>query len=278
MNYSDKKILAYIFLFIVVFLCYCAPDPLIDEEEQDTNPLDPTTDEYFPPETYILSDFSAEGDTVRSEYVTLRWGGNEEVTEYSYRFNSPQWSAWSSVTSKTFYYLDEINYTFEVKGRYPTGDFDSTQAVLNFTVDAVKGPALMIRPRRKITSIDSVFTVDIMAEEVSDLMGARVILWFDPQMLRIEGAEYGEFWERNGGNVLLFKQWDNEAGMVDLNILVVEGNPPGVDGTGVIFRLTIKPIDLGSSNLTFDPSSLYRDHENRSMEIREMTVGLVEVQ
>ena len=60
---------------------------------------------------------------------------------------------------------------FTVQSRYPTGD-TSEVVQLNFNVDAVSGPSLMLFPRKHQAFSGETITFKVMAEEVIELSGA----------------------------------------------------------------------------------------------------------
>ena len=110
------------------------------------------------------------GYTVLSEdTIILNWSGNELVVDYSYNFNSQGWSDWTTDTSLAVSYLDENDYTFEVKGRYITEDEDDTPAEASFTVDAVSGPGLRIYPLYQTINVGDNEVVSLFLEEVTDI-------------------------------------------------------------------------------------------------------------
>ncbi|MBL7074694.1 hypothetical protein ISS37_05570 [candidate division KSB1 bacterium] len=262
------------FLALLLITCELSPPSAGSEEE---NPYDSTSADYVPPETYLLTASPAEGEIIHTSFVTFNWAGNEHVNQFSYWFDIGPWSVWISETSAAFYYLDERSYVFKVKGRYPSGAKDPTPAQVTFIVNAVAGPALMIKPRKKIASFGTDFMVEIVAEEVTDLLGAHVVLSFNKDQLQVQQVEAGEFWETNGAQVMLFKDVYNDLGLLDLNAAISLGDHVGVDGTGVIFRIMFRSYQVGSSDLLFTQDCRFRDHELREIPIYDMVNGLVEI-
>ena len=133
------------------------------------NPLDPSDPNYTPPSTAIATG-PEDAATVTEADVTFTWRGSDRVSEYRYQWDDGEWSDWGAATSATLELLDEGEHAFGVAGRYPTGAEQPLPTTRAFVVDAVKGPALMFRPRKVTATVGDTFTVDLMAEEVDDLM------------------------------------------------------------------------------------------------------------
>ncbi|MDP6586672.1 MAG: hypothetical protein QF535_18600, partial [Anaerolineales bacterium] len=139
------------------------------DEELEYNPLDPENNpDFVEPDTEITM-AGLEGSILDTSTVTVTWQGNDLVEEYSYSLND-DWSEWSSATSVTLNYLDEGDYIFSVKGRYESGDEDTTPATVSFTVDMVGAKAIRVYPLLTEMSVDSTADVHIYAEDVEGLV------------------------------------------------------------------------------------------------------------
>lgn len=133
-------------LFSLIFWT-CLTEPEFD------NPLDPDNPDFEPPETIIIGG-PAEGEIVSESIVTFHWKGNEHASEYATNLNNIGWSAWSLNTEINYEYLDEDDYTFQVKSRYSTGDEDDSPAEIHFTIDAIQGQSLRVFPLLTETSVN----------------------------------------------------------------------------------------------------------------------------
>lgn len=266
--------------FIILFVSHCA---LTEEEPAFENPFDPTEDNphFVPVETTIMGG-PADDEVVDDHTVTFTWTGNEGVEEYSYRLNEPVWSDWSSVTSVTYTYLNEGNYTFEVKGRYNEAAEDDTPDSRSFEIDDVHGPALMFYPRKVEVSQDEVFSLEIMAEEVVDLTGVKIVGSFDVSYLQLQTVTVYEdgnsFFRANGGTVISFYEYDNNAGSLTISSGVATGDPASVDGTGAIASAEFKAIRSGSTEIAFSAASEMRNAENEDIPLVEMAEGVVVIE
>lgn len=269
--------------FTVVSILFVSHCTLTEEEPALENPFDPTDDnpDFVPVETRITSG-PAEGEAVDDHTVTFTWEGNEGVVEYAYRLNESGWSAWSPDSSVTYTYLDEGIYTLEVKGRYNEAAEDETPAVRSFEIDDIHGPALMFGPRKVEVSGETLFTVDIVAEEVINLAGVNVAAAFDPAFLQLEDITVYEtetaFFRTNGGTVVSFYEYDNNSGSLTISCGVATGNPSGVDGTGAVAGVDFRAIGSGTTEVVFDTDSKMRNPDNQDITLSDLVKGIVEIE
>jgi len=262
---------------------------LVPEEPEEPvfdNPIDPDSPDHVAPQISITGG-PAEGSTVTSSSVTFSWSGNTGATLFQIRVTggaygigwtpwsgmfSNEWSPWTSDTSVTLDFLDELNYTFEVTAGYPSdaggGDpdeWDTTPESRTFTVNALTGPALRLSPRITSVSQNVTFDLDIIAEDVTDLTMLNMrIVWNTANIQYASGWEVGSFLGSNGGDILnLGTTGEEGAGAWDLAIGVAGGNPPGVTGTGVIATLHFRAVSSGVHTIAFVSSGTeLRDHLN----------------
>ena len=244
------------------------------------NPLDPGNPDFIPPKTTVQSG-PGEGSTVTTADVTFTWTGNQPTSEFSYRLDDANWSDWSKNTSASYTFLDEASYTFEVKSRYPTGQEEVRPEARNFTVDAVKGPAFTFYKRHSFPKAGDNFSVDVIAEEVTDLFAASVEVSFDLNLLQVAGitafGNDGDFLKSNGGDVIPFFEFDNQSGRVWIDIGVVAGEPVGVTGSGALARIQFRALSSGNSPLRFVSNPQMRDPDNNSIIINAAADGIVEI-
>jgi len=234
----------------------------VPEEPDFHNPYFPNDPHYVAPEVYI-TDGPGEGDVIQGDYLTFRFDGNEVVTEYSYDLDDWGWSPWRMENMVSFELLDEGLHTFRVKGRTEAGIENDQFISRSFRVDAIHGPALWFSPREQTVNSGEEFTVRLMAEEVSDLMGLRVPISFD--MSQLEMTEYkifrydNAFLRQNGGSVVALVDTLYNAGVYVFNIAVIDGEPEGVSGSGPIVELTFYAYSSQYTEIQFDTNCLYKD-------------------
>lgn len=229
-------------------------------EPEFDNPLDPDspTGTYVAPETSILSG-PADGEVVDNYSVTFSWSGNERVTEYSFRLTSGEWSQWGSAATVTLSPLDEGDYTFEVKGRYLTGDEDDTPDTRSFTIDDIQGPALWLSPRKVEVANGSEFTLSLMAEDVTDLKALLVVVEFDPTKIALVSWQLldqtGQFLTQHNANVIALVDSSLSTGSIGFNLALAGGDQLGVDGSGIILNLTLRRTAAGNNQIILGAGS-----------------------
>ncbi len=234
------------------------------EEITFKNPVDPGAD----PGIFVVPDTRITGgpgndDTVFSNEVTFTWdaGDDERAMLFQIRITGvgwpDTWSDWGGERSLFLGNLDETNYIFEVRcGLDPgSGDpehQDDTPASVSFNVDAMQGPALRMTPTRQVLDINNTFSVDIVAEDVSDLTMAQIRITFDSNLLQYDNYSYGSLLTSNGGNPMQFDpDIDQNAGFVEFSFGIAGGSPLGVSGTGVILTINFRATNSGAANIGF---------------------------
>ncbi|GAG81611.1 unnamed protein product, partial [marine sediment metagenome] len=223
----------------------------------------------------------AEGEKVDDHTVTFTWAGNQAEMTYTCCLNKGTLSDWSSDTAVTLAYMDEGHYCFEVKGRYASGVVEDTAAFRNYTIDDIHGPALGLSPRYQEVASGDTFTVEVMLEEVANVFAVKVALEFDPAKLQVSQIEVYKddhsLLEANGGTVIPFSKYDNAAGSATIEVATAIGDPPGVDGTGAIAKITFTTTSSGSSLVSFTQASALRDPENADITLNDLAEAKVEV-
>ena len=263
-----------ILIFIVSMIVKCG---IPDAPPDPVNPYDPNNPDYEPASVTIVSGPS-DGETTHSSDVTFSWTGNETAEDFSYRLDNNSWSNWSANTSVTYEYLDEKTYLFEIIAR--AGNQDQTigdTTSLEFTVDAVEGPALMIYPRYETLSVGNTTTLEIIAEEVDSLMGVEVELLYDPTIIHIDNIMSGPFLTANGGLLISFK--DINAGNQKISIVLVRASStePTVSGTGTVAVLELTGLSAGVTVIEIN-TSIFKDQDNNEIDITQRVNGIIVVE
>jgi len=252
--------------------------------EEETNldnprdPVSPTT--HIPPETTIASG-PANGSTITTSTVTITYESNADL--FQTRLNTGTWSTWSSDTSTTLTYLDEAQYSFDVRSAYEPGEgeptvIDETPASVTFTVDAVSGPSLRFSPSFREINQGSEFVLELIAEEVSDLMAVRATVQFDPDVLTTIDVTKGSFFTSTGGSQALYYTIDDVNGVLEIDIGTAAGSPAGVTGSGTIATLTFRGDTQNEIDVTFDLSATaFRDSNNQPITISNLVGARVRV-
>ncbi len=262
----NKKILIGLIGTVVFWSCEKL-EPIAD------NPLDPDNPNYVPPAVTITSGPS-DGEIVDTSSVTFKWIGNEYVTSYRYKFINQNWSHWSTNRFATFNYLNEGGHRLSVQSRYITGD-TSLVVTVNFTINAVQGPALMFYPRRHIASVGETVTFQILAEEVENLTAAEFTISFDPADLAITSISQGAIFTGNGESIF---HTENGSGTLSILTAILGGENPAVSGTGDLVIIEVSLLQTGETQLIFNGSEIFKDPENNNITILETVDGYIQSQ
>jgi hypothetical protein len=279
---------------LLVFLCASCEKEHGDLEF--TNPLDPVSSNFVKPDTKITGG-PQESEVLTEEKATFSWEGNRSLeiqfgrslSEYSFRLEHLEWpglsewlewSEWTSAASFTFSNLDEGDYLFSVKSRYlEMTEEDLSPDTRHFTVDAVKGPTLMTRPRYKIVKPGASFEIEIVAEEVTGLVAVHAVLTYDRSVLETRGEDIGtgDFLGASGGEILFLKDL-SDSGAIEINSGVVLGDSSGPQGSGAIARITFKALRTGETAINFAQEPEFRDPGNNSILVEKPVGGIVRIQ
>jgi len=267
----------YYIIPVVFALLFFACSPA-EKMVPPTNPFDPDNPDYELPEAYVTGEINYAA-VIDTPAVTLTWQGNETAYEYSFRFYDREWSAWTTDTARTFRYLDEGDYQFEIKARTnQTIPVVGDVRAFHFSVDAVKGPAIMVYPRYSEVAAGEECRIEILAEEVENVMGAEIELTFDPSVTQIKDVIYGAFMSDGGELSITFKEIDNENGKAGIVIVRTSNSNPTVSGTGTLAILEITGLSVGTTEIEYTDNCTFRDENNNVVEIEEKTIGIVAVQ
>ncbi len=281
------------------------------------NVFDPNDSRYLPPMTEF-TEGPSEGDTLSENITLFQWRHTDSIywpdsidqyripasILYSYRINYQRWSPWVSgydlLEDSIGYWvfdttnglhlfemnmMDDQDYMFEVKSKYPTNIIESEWATRGFSVDALHGPALTMYPLRAIQSSNSSVTVSVKAEDVSQMMGIHVVIDYDPDMLELQSyhiqSEENEFLlESQAENIddFTFVDHDTNNGLFDLNIALAGGDFNGVSGSGTIIEFVFSPMGItGETWIEILPESTIRNIYNETT-MNEIRNGLVIIQ
>jgi hypothetical protein len=116
-------------------------------------------------------------------------------------------------------------------------------------------------------------TVDILAQDVSNLYGLEIHLRFDPTTLRLEDADPdqdgvqltpGSLLDPTQGFIVA-NQADNQAGTAVFAITLINPAPP-VEGSGVVAQATLVPLQPGPLRLDLENAKLVT-HDLQTLDV-----------
>jgi len=242
------------------------------EDFELDNQYDPQNPNYIAPVTTIASGPS-EGEKTSNEVATFTWDGNDETMEFKIQFDGSLVQDWGGLKTYTFDYLDEGGHVFSVQGRYANEDTSLT-VIVNFIVDAIKGPALIFLPRRQIATQGQSVEFEIIAEEVNELTASEFVLVFDPSIATIDSINAGSMFKFNQ-DFIFYHKIDNATGSADLLIGLLGGNEPGFSGTGSLAKIYLTKKTTTETTIIFDGSETFRGPLNNIIEINTTIGGLI---
>ena len=260
-----KKVFLLFLITILVFQCGEIEDYELDNE------LDPNNPVFTEPQTTIRPIPSS--NLTKSSFI-VDWEGNISSMEFRHKLDQNPWTDWGIQTSTSLDYLDEGSHTFSVQGRYLSGYQEAIPDSVVFITDAVTGPALRIAPLYKESANGDLFSVDIMAEDLSGVAAVELLVLFDPNVISFFKAEKGEFFTRAQGYVLEISKL-KESNQVQINIGTYNGSSKVVSGSGVICRIFFNSLKVGQSTLSLQQSSSTRDSQNNNILINQLVNGIV---
>ena len=94
-------------------------------------------------------------------------------------------------------------------------------------------------------SVGASFDIDIIIDDANDLAGPYLILYYDNTILNVTARDYAS-WKMGGGCI----EQANPLPDTDGEYLWSCARPTGVNGDGVLVRVTLQAIASGSSDLT----------------------------
>jgi len=258
-------------LLIVGFIWTCSPH---EELEIPSNPLDPDNPIYVSPDVVIISG-PTEAEVINTESVTITWQGNESASEYSYMYDSYDWSDWSPEVSTSLGYLDEGSHLFKLKARSINGVTQEIPLELGFSVDAVSGPSAIVYPYLQRANPGDTLVYHIIAEEVTDLFAVEVNISIDDEYLELIDVIDGELIDGWGGEVLRIQEVSDSN--VSLSIVAVEGVNDSFSGTTSILSLVVKMTSAINPNMVMDVINpvdiVYLNDDLEAIPIMERRVG-----
>ena len=281
-------------LFFVTLLFLLAGCSLFEDAPDSTdyaNVWDPSSDFYKPPET-ILIDKPA--SLIKEHTTTFIWnstrtgsptGTSIDTSEYinirwSYSLNGSDYTDTSAIRTVTFTYLTDTLNSFDIRTHYPNGEIEDPPTHYEFRVDNIKGPTLRFHPRKYDKAVVGIpFTMEIFAEEVTGLTGAKIVLKYSLDSLSIGNitapADSLFFLSPNGETTLFLESVRSDSdgiGTITLNMALAGADADSVSGTGELAILEVKPLLSGTSTIRFSSESIYRDSENKDIVFQDSSL------
>jgi hypothetical protein len=267
-----------VIVFAAAILALQCDKIVISPNEIPANIYDTLSVNFVPPSAALTSGPS-EGQVVQSASVVFAWSRGSSTGSCYYRMdNGPGRS--TTRLDTTFTELDEGSHIFYLQGLHMNGVSQEPLHPRSFTVNAVPGPSIMVKPRLQTCNLNDEFDCEIWAEEVTGLMGTKITVQFDKNYLMVvTNPQVGSFLRKNNGEIPSWNlQYDNANGKIVAELVVLGGNPRGVNGSGNLVTITFKAIQQGMTKINFSTSDLettYRDSQNNKIRIVQFISGNV---
>lgn len=238
------------------------------------NPVDPLSPVFTPPVDTIIS---APDPLIpcTSPDVDIQVKGNIDAVEFSFKLDSYDWSSWQTSTTIVLTDLDEGKHHCSIRALHRDHTtIEQNPPSVDFTVHAVTGPALMFSSRKKVVSGGINFNYYIVAEEVQNLYGVKLVFTYDNTSIIINSITSGSI--PNVEVRLLEMKYSNEARAE----MFFPGDTPiqGITGSDTIIVINCTPIKAGTSVFTFIADSvLFRDANNAAIPVNQLVNGKIVV-
>ncbi|MFA6470103.1 MAG: cohesin domain-containing protein [Bacteroidota bacterium] len=261
------------FVLCCVFLFQCSPNPPKPIDVL-VNPVDPLSPTFVKPVTTIVSAPDSTIVLTVSE-VTILVQGNSSVSAFSYRLDDHEWSPWTVSSSITITDIDEGPHRCAIRSLHRDNiTIEEHPPVIRFAVNAVTGPALMFASRRKEVVLGSTFNYYVVAEEVIDIYGSKLVFTYDSDAVRIDAIQPGSI---PNINVQLLEQ--RYGNTVRAEMFFTGGTPMrGISGSDSIIVISCTALRAGETAFTFVSDSMQlRDPNNNVVIINQFVNGKVVV-
>jgi hypothetical protein len=219
------------------------------------NPRDSLGVNYHNPGVELISGPSNDSIVHQSD-ITFRWRGTGKADSFDWMLDGRGWRGWTTQDTVRFPYLDEgyHNLLLRAKARY--GIEQRTPLTCAFRVKTTPLPALAAVPWHFSASNGSEVYFNMIADSVSHLVEARLVLQYDPAALQYSYFACGGAWNYAGSVV---HSDSSSPGQVDIRI---RPNPPGqgISGTIAVAFISFRPlITQGTASISVAPASFLRN-------------------
>ena len=296
-------------LLFITFILLFVGCSLFEDEPDFTyyaNVWDPNSDFYKPPETELIDPpplilKNEHSTTFRwtstrygspididtslvdtSKYANISWSYYLHVNSIPTLFipDSTLFTVKDTIKTVSFTFLTDTSYTFYVRTHYPNGEIEDPPTHYEFRVDDIQGPALRFHPRKyDIAIVETSFIMEIYAEEVTGLTGAKIVLEYSLDSLTIgkifQPDDQLFFLSPNGETTLFLESVRSDSdgiGTITINMALAGTDIVSVSGTGKLAIFTATPKFSGTSYLRISSESIFRNSDNEDIAIQDSSL------
>jgi len=265
-----KKLILIVSICLAFMACdgffYMPPDDINDDF---TNPVDTTI---LPPEAEVISGPSDGEVITETNSVTFVWKGVYNESEFQYMLEDLEadWNGPFPDLTASYNDLANGDYAFKVLEHDPYGNIQESPTTVNFTIDFATSVITELIFSENNVSVSAGsnpdFTVDVLVKNITNLMGAKIKIQFDPTYLSVLDASKGNLFGAGSDNVFWFDV-DNTYGDLVIETSVLNLST-GVDGSGKLAVIQFRAKQSGTTLIEINPEeTVLRDHNNNDLSL-----------
>jgi hypothetical protein len=140
--------------------------------------------------------------------------------------------------------------------------------------------SIMVSPTSMTVDNGNIFSIDILAKDITDLYAFQFDIGFDPTVISVVSVTEGAFLPSGGPTFFVPGTIDNVAGTIEVNTDTLLSAVPGVTGGGILETIEFTAIVSGNSNITISNvamldsslNDITANIENGSVTVRQNSV------
>ena len=264
-----KRLLLILSMFIVLSACdefdrfTYMPPPDINTEFTNSN--DPDSPNYPQPQATIISGPTNGSTITNTNNVSFAWTGVHTTSKYMYILENYEtsWNGPNSTTSVDYNSLNNGTYTFKVLEQEPLGNVQSTATAVTFTINyGVSSDVELVFSEDYVSASQNTdFYLDVVVNNISNLMGANIVIQYNAYYLSVTEASRGSLFGTDSNNIFWYNA-DNTNGILEIETSVLE-QTYGIDGSGTLATIKFHTKQTGNTNITYNQAlSVLRDYNN----------------
>ena len=256
-------------------ICFHCTTKVQTPTEVLVNPVDPKSPVFTLPVTTIMAAPNP-SISLPIPIATIIVQGNVDAVKFSFKLDNYDWSPWDPSTTIILTDLDDGVHHCIIRALHrDLTTIELQPPSVDFTVRAITGPALRFSSRKIVATVGSDFNYFIVADEVQNLYGVKLVFTYDKTLVRINSISSGTI---SHVEIRLFEmQYENKVRAE----MFFTGNTAiqGISGTDTIVAIYCSPLKKGESAFIFITDSVqFRDASNTAIPVNQIVNGKVVVE
>ena len=214
----------------------------------------------------IISLNIKDGQIINTRDLLITWEENEQFEFYQYSLDGTMYD-WTESTYVYFTDLNENGHIFTIQA-LKDSVFSSLKTI-NFTIDAIQGPGIVLTPRK----ISGDTAIVIRIEDVTGLMAAHVEIVCNDECASITGFVRSAVNIENGQVVVLSNYSDQSRFILDIGF---GGATEGMSGSFDIGYVFASPVKETGMIIIDDEKTEFRDFNNNTVELNGLDMVRIE--